>query len=116
VDVPIRFPPPGEARDHVVRAPVWRAGFDPQSQMRDFPLATAKPGSPGAVVRCTVADDGGLTGCGVELTSPDGIDFDEAAVRFASRLKMNLWSAEASPVKGGEVHLPVRIDMARASN
>ncbi|HEV2531895.1 energy transducer TonB [Phenylobacterium sp.] len=115
VDVPIRFPPPGEAKDRTVRAPVWLAGADPQSLMRQFPaqLATRKD-SPGAIVQCQVAADGALTGCQIELTSPDGIDFDEAAVKVASRMKMNLWSAEAGPVQGGVVHLPVRIGMADA--
>lgn len=112
VDVPIRFPPPGQAKDRTVRAPQWIPGYDPRSLMRDFPTAVAKPGSPGAVVQCRVGEGGGLTGCAIELTSPDGIDFDEAAVRLASRLKMNLWSAEAGPVQGGVVHLPVRLDMA----
>ena len=115
VDVPIRFPPPGQARDRTVRAPIWRAGFDPQSQLREVPLPAARPDSPGAVVRCQVAADGALAGCEIELTSPDGIDYDEAAVKLASRLKMNLWSAEAGPVSGGVVHLPVRPAMADAA-
>lgn len=111
VDVPIRFPTPAEAKDRTVRAPQWIAGSDPISLLRDFPMAVARPKSPGAVVQCTVGDAGALVGCAIELTSPDGIDFDEAAVKLASRLKMNLWSAEAGPVRGGVVHLPVRLDL-----
>ncbi|MGH6956324.1 MAG: hypothetical protein ACREEW_06620, partial [Caulobacteraceae bacterium] len=100
------------AMDRTVREPFWIAGSDPQSLIRDFPTSVAKPGSPGAQVACVVGPDGALTGCKIELTSPDGIDFDDAAVAFASRLRMNLWSAEAGPVAGGTVHLPVRLDMA----
>ncbi|THD81863.1 MAG: TonB family protein [Phenylobacterium sp.] len=114
VDVPVRFPPPAEAKDRTVREPFWIVGSDPRSLMRDFPAGVAKPGSPGAQVACEVGADGALTGCRIELTSPDGLDFDDAAVRLASRLKMNLWSAEAGPVQGGVVHLPVRLDMASA--
>jgi hypothetical protein len=113
VDVPIRFPPPGEAKDHVVRAPQWIAGHDPQSLMQAFPVAV-RPNSPGAIVKCQVGFDGGLTGCEIEMTSPDGLDFDDAAVKLASNLKMNLWSAEAGPVLGGVVHIPVRADLAAA--
>jgi len=47
-------------------------------------------------------------GCAIEYTSPDGIDYDEAAVKLASRLRINLWSAEASPVLGGVIHIPVK--------
>jgi hypothetical protein len=113
VDVPIRFAPPEEARDRTVRSPVWIAGLDPASAIRDYPaIAGAKPKSPGAVVQCKVGFDGGLTDCQIELTSPDGIDFDEAAVKLASHLKMNLWSAAAGPVQGGVVHLGVRPDLA----
>lgn len=115
VDVPIRFPPPAEAKDRTVRSPVWLAGYDPQTLIRDFPPAAAgRKDSPGAVVRCEVAADGSLTGCTPELTSPDGFAFDDAAVKLASRLKMNLWSGEAGPVQGGVVHLPVRLDLAEA--
>jgi TonB family protein len=112
VDVPIRFPPAAEAKDRTVRSPVWRTGFDPQTQLQGFPVAAARPNSPGAVVRCDVGAEGALTNCAIELTSPDGIDFDEAAVKLASRLRMSLWSAEAGPVQGGVVHLPVRVDIA----
>lgn len=111
VDVPIRFPPPAEAKDRVVRAPLWIAGHDPQTLMQAFPVKI-RPNSPGAIVKCEVGFDGGLTGCAIEMTSPDGLDFDDAAVKLASGLKMNLWSAEAGPVLGGEVHIPVRADLA----
>jgi len=115
VDVPIRFPPPGEGKDRTIRAPVWVAGYDPATLIQQLPAQVAtRKNSPGAVVQCQVGPDGGLTGCQIELTSPDGIDFDEAAVKLASRMKMNLWSAEAGPVQGGVVHLPVRIGMADA--
>jgi TonB family protein len=112
VDVPIRFPPPTEAKDRTVRSPVWVAGLDPQTLIRDFPPAVAKKVSPGAVVRCEVAADGSLSGCAIELTSPDGLDFDDAAVKLASRLKMSLWSAAAGPVQGGVVHIPVKLELA----
>ena len=110
VDVPVRFPAAAEAKDRVVRSPIWLAGADPQTLIRQFPQnVPVKKASPGAVVRCQVGADGGLTACETELTSPDGIDFDEAAVRLASHLRMNLWSADARPVQGGIVHLPVRL-------
>jgi hypothetical protein len=110
VDVPIRFPPASEARDRTVRTPVWVSGYDLQSLLRDFNPPGAKPVSPGAVVKCQVAADGSLTGCEAELTSPDGIAYDNAAVNLASRLRMNLWSAEAGPVAGGVVHIAIKRD------
>jgi hypothetical protein len=109
VDVPVRFVPPAQAIDRTVHAPAWIAGSDPQTLIRELPATVAaKPGSPGAVVRCRVGEDGALAGCEIEYTSPDGIDFDEAAVKLASRLRINLWSAEASPVEGGVIHVPVK--------
>ena len=112
VDVPIRFPPWSEAADRTVRAPVWLAGFDPRTLIGELPATLGRPRSPGAVVRCAVAENGALADCAIELTSPDGLDFDDAAVKLASRLRMSLWSAEAGPVQGGVVHIPVRRDLA----
>jgi len=113
VDVPVRFPPPAEAGDRVVRNPVWIPGADPQTLIAEIPPGLGKPNSPGAQVGCRVGADGGLTGCAIELTSPDGLAFDDAALQLAGRLRMSLWSADAGPVEGGTVHLPVRLDVAR---
>ncbi|MDB5453115.1 MAG: hypothetical protein JWO33_1693, partial [Caulobacteraceae bacterium] len=35
--------------------------------------------------------------------------------KLAAGLKMNLWSAEAGPVQGGVVHIPIQLDRS-ASN
>lgn len=110
VDVPIRFAPPAQASDRTVHAAAWIAGSDPVTLAQGLPAA--KPGSPGAVVRCRVGDAGALEACEIEYTSPDGIDFDEAAVKLASHLRMSLWSAEASPVRGGVVHIAIRPSLA----
>ena len=107
-DVPIRFPAPAESKDRTVRAPIWLGGFDLATALRDFNPPGAKPGSPGAQVKCSVGPDGGLVGCVVELTSPDGRDYDAAAVALMSKLRMTLWSAEAGPVSGGVVHINVK--------
>lgn len=109
-DVPIRFPAPAEASDHTVRAPIWVAGYDLQSLLRDFNPPGARPVSPGSQVKCQVAADGRLTACETEYTSPDGMDYDRAAVELASKLRMTLWSAEAGPVAGGVVHILVKRD------
>jgi hypothetical protein len=113
VDVPVRFPPPSEAADHVVRNPVWIPGSDPQTLIAALPPGLGRPNSPGAQVGCRVGADGALTGCAIELTSPDGFDFDQAAVQLAGRLRMSLWSGDAGPVEGGIVHLPVRLGVAQ---
>lgn len=112
VDVPIRWPAAAEAGDRTIRAPVWVAGADLATLLADFNPPGAKPVSPGAVVKCNVAGDGSLTACEAELTSPDGMDYDRAAVALASRLRMTLWSAEAGPVAGGVVHIAVKREPA----
>jgi TonB family protein len=112
VDVPVRFPAPGEARDRTVWSPTWVAGLDPEAMARAFPAeAAAKGVADGeAVLRCQVTAGGGLSGCEVERARPDGLGFDEAALKLAPSLKMNLWSAEAGPVEGGVVHVPIRLE------
>ena len=91
---------------------IWVAGADLATALRDFNPPGAKPVSPGSLVQCQVAGDGSLTGCETELTSPDGMDYDRAAVALASRLRMTLWSAEAGPVAGGVVHVLVKREAA----
>ena len=49
--------------------------------------------------------------CAPEPGDPDGVGFSEAAAKLASTMKMNLWTADASPVEGGVVHIPIRLNL-----
>jgi len=112
VDIPIRFVPPG-ALDRTVSAPAWIAGVDPERQLKLFPPeAVAKGVTSGrGQARCEVAADGSLKNCAPESAEPDGLGFSETAVKLASTMRMNLWSADAAPVEGGVVHVAVRLNL-----
>ncbi|HEX3366444.1 hypothetical protein [Phenylobacterium sp.] len=118
VDVPIRFPPPAELAARTVMAPTWVAAFDPKAIPKLFPPEAAANGltTGRGVARCTVAADGRLTDCAPEPGAPDGLGFSEAAVKLASTMKMNLWSADAEPVEGGVVHIPIRLNLKNPAN
>ncbi|HEY8004373.1 MAG TPA: M56 family metallopeptidase, partial [Phenylobacterium sp.] len=112
VDVPIRLPPPA-ALDREIAAPVWISTVDARRPPRIFPPEAASQGltTGRGVARCTVGPDGGLTACAPEPGDADPLGFSAAAARIASTLKMNLWSADAAPVEGGVVHVPVRLNL-----
>lgn len=112
VDIPIRFTPPGED-DRTVTAPAWIAAFDPEIAPKVFPPEAAARGltSGRGQARCAVAVDGTLSACTPEPADPDGLGFSEAAVKLASTMRMNLWSADAGPVAGGVVHVPIRLNL-----
>jgi beta-lactamase regulating signal transducer with metallopeptidase domain len=112
VDLPIRFPPPG-AVDRTVTAPSWVTIIDPRATPKIFPPEAVKSGliSGRGVARCVVGADGALTQCAPEAAEPAGLGFGEAAAKLASTMKMNLWSADAAPVEGGVVHIPVRLNL-----
>ena len=118
VDVPIRFPPPEELARRTIMAPTWVAAFDPKSVPKVFPPEAAASGitTGRGVARCAVAADGALTGCVPEPGDPDGLGFSEAAVKLASNMRMNLWSADAEPVEGGVVHIPIRLNLKPSAN
>jgi len=107
VDVPIRFAAPGTAP--TVTAPVWLQKYDPATTSAVFPQpAIAKGLTSGVgIAKCVVAADGTLTQCVPDGADPDG--FSNAAVRLASVMRMNLWSADAAPVIGAEIVLPIEI-------
>lgn len=111
VDIPIRFAPRPEKLDRTVMAPVWLAGVDPEKALKIFPPEAADAGRTSGlgVTRCSVSADGSLTGCTPEPGDPDGLGFSEAAAKLASGMKMNLWGADAAPVVGGVVHIPIRL-------
>jgi TonB family protein len=113
VDIPIRFPSRQELAQRTVDAPIWLAGVDPATAPRLFPPEAVAGGvtTGRGVARCTVGADGVLAGCAPEKGDPDGLGFSEAAVRLATGMKMNLWSADDAPVEGGVVHIPVRLNL-----
>ena len=90
------------------------AGFDPAVAQKLFPPEAAGQGLTSGLgkARCVVATDGALTGCTALPGDPDGLGFSEAAVKLASAMRMNPWTAEGGPVDGAIVNLPIRFKLA----
>jgi TonB family protein len=116
VDLPIRFPPSG-AVERTVATPTWLVGVDPDSMPEVFPPEAAAEGvtTGTGVARCFVKVDGSLTGCSPEAGDPDGLGFSEAAVRLASVMKMNPWTADAAPVNGATVEVRIQLNLKAGS-
>lgn len=116
VDIPIRMPPPAGFADRTVMAPVWLTGIDPNATPKVFPPEAVASGltTGRGVARCTVGVDGIMTACAPEAGEPDGLGFSEAAAKLASGMRMNLWAADGSPVEGGVVHIPIRLNLKAA--
>jgi len=114
VVVPIRFAPAEQGAEPTVLSPFWLSGFDQAAGLKVYPAEAAAKGitTGRGMARCVVGADGGLTGCSPEKGDPDGVGFSEAAVVLAGTMKMNLWSADAGPVTGGVVHVPIRLNLA----
>ena len=117
VDVPVRWPAASAMADRTVMAPVWITGVDLKAAPGVFPPEAAAHGvtTGRGVARCVVGVDGLLTQCAPEAAEPAGLGFSEAAVKLASTMKMNLWSADGAPVEGGVVHIPIRLDLKGAN-
>ncbi|WP_394761444.1 hypothetical protein [Phenylobacterium sp.] len=113
VDIAIRLPPPDQLKDRTVMAPIWLLGVDPNATPKVFPPEAAAQGlaTGRGVTRCTIGAGGTMSACVPEPGEPDGLGFSEAAARLASQMKMNLWSADAAPVQGGVVHIPIRLNL-----
>jgi TonB family protein len=113
VDIPIRFAPPAELAQRTVSAPSWISVVDPDTAPKLFPPEAAAKGltSGRGVAKCVVVADGRLEDCAPEPADPDGLGFSEAAVKLASTMRMNLWSADAEPVQGGVVHVAIRLNL-----
>jgi TonB family protein len=113
VDVPFRFPAPGATEAHVVTSPYWVSGFNPDQVLKVYPPeAAAKGVATGyGVAKCVVAVDGTLTDCAPQPADPDGLGFSEAAVRLASTMRMNPWTADGAPAEGAVVQIGVRLNL-----
>ncbi len=112
VDIPVRLPPPSTFADRAITAPTWIVKIDPTIKAHFFPMTAAANGfvTGQGVARCTLAADGSMASCKPDTADPDGFGFSEAAVKLASTMKMNLWSADGAPVEGGVVRIPIRLD------
>jgi len=112
VDVPVRFSPASFA-DRTVAAPMWLRDNNAPAAPVVYPKEAAAQGvtSGRGMARCTVAADGTLAACTPEAAEPDGLGFSEAAVKLASAMRINLWSADGAPVEGGLVHVPIRLNL-----
>jgi TonB family protein len=117
VDIPMRLQPPIASEERVIKAPRWITGIDPKTTPKLFPPEAVAQGltTGRGVARCTVSAEGVLTACAPEPAEPDGLGFSEAAVRIASGMKMNLWAADGTPVEGGVVHIPIRLNLHGAN-
>ena len=113
VDIPVRLQPPDKLADRTVMAPIFLVGVDPSATPKLFPPEAVAAGltTGRGIARCTVGAEGALTACAPEPGEPDGLGFSEAAVKIASGLKINLWSADAAPVEGGVIHIPIRLNL-----
>lgn len=112
VDVPIRFSPPGASGTRVVTSPYWLSGFDPDQSLRLFPPEAAAKGLTTGlgVAKCIVAEDGSLTDCGPDAAS-EAPEFADVAVKLASTMRMNPWTADGAPVDGAVIRLGVRLNL-----
>ncbi len=118
VDIQMRLPAPTPVQtERTITSPRWIVTVDPKILPKLFPPEAAAKGlSDGrGVARCHVAGDGSLTGCVPEDADPDGLGFAEVAARIASKMRMNLWSADGAPVDGGVVHVPIHLSLAETN-
>jgi TonB family protein len=104
------------SRDRSIAPPTWLTLYDPDQAAALFPPAAAAKGlrTGRGIVNCEVAQDGGLHDCNLEAGDPDGLGFSEAALKVASGMRMNLWTAGGGPVVGARVTIPIRFDRPEA--
>lgn len=114
VDIPMRFPPPAETLKRDISSPTWLAGFDEARGLKLFPPEAVAQGLTTGlgIARCEVTPDGALTACAPMPGDPDGLGFSEAAVKLASVMKMNPWTADGAPVDGAVIRVPIRLNLA----
>jgi TonB family protein len=113
VDVPVSFSPPGGPR--VVAEPEWVKTLPADQVQEVFPPKAAEAGlSTGrAVVDCTADAQGDMTACQAVQEEPQGMDLGAAAVRVASAMTVNPWTADGQPVDGAHVRFALRLNRAQ---
>lgn len=101
-----------------VTQPLWTALPTTAQFQSAFPDAASKAGVLKAkvVLTCTVAPDGGLSGCGVASEDPPGYGFGAATLPLAPAFRVKLWGVDGRPVVGGTVRAPIRYDLQQVAD
>ena len=63
------------------------------------------------MAKCVVEQNGSLADCSPDEGSADSFGFSDVAVRLASTMRMNPWSADGEPVDGAVVRVAVRLTL-----
>jgi hypothetical protein len=112
IDVPFDFRDPSRSAPPLeVQNPLWVRHVDPKQAAAVYPEAAIKAGykSGVAVLACSVAHTGVLTGCMVDSEAPADVGFGEAALKIAAVMAMNPWTQQGEPVDGMTIRLPIRL-------
>ena len=119
VNVPIRLvdPASAEGASRRLRSPPWIAMPAAEILANAFPTGAKAQGltSGRGVIQCEVADDGSLAKCGAVSATPAGAGFEDAALRVAKDMRMNLWTPQGGPVIGARLQLPIRFEQPVAA-
>jgi TonB family protein len=112
VDLPFDFRDPSKPQPPLdIYDPLWLTKVDPSVAVKLFPPEAVAAGRRDgrAIVVCAVAHDGALTDCSVSSETPTGLGFGAAALKIASVMKMNPWTAQGMPVDGAHIALPINL-------
>jgi protein TonB len=82
-----------------------------------YPPTAVKAGKSGAVLlQCTVAAEGSLDGCSVEIEDPVGLEFGLAAMELAPLFKMTPTAPDGSAVAGRTIRIPILFQIVTAGD
>lgn len=102
-------PPPEPQRSRVITRPRWIQQPTAEEVARFYPRRALEEEVEGsAVIRCSVAATGRVSGCEVVGQTPARAGFGDAAMKLARFFRMSPQTEDGRPVEGGEVRVTVR--------
>jgi len=112
IDIPFRFRNPATPDARKLTKPRWIRTLNPQGVADIYPAAAIKAGVKTGlgVVSCRVSATGELTDCQAAREEPANLEFAAAAMKAASLMRMNPWTAEGDPVDGLRITLPIKFE------
>lgn len=112
IDIPFRFRNPATPDTRKLTKPRWIRTLNPQGVADIYPATAIKAGVKVGlgVVSCRVSATGELTDCQAAREEPANLEFAAAAMKAASLMRMNPWTAEGDPVDGLRITLPIKFE------